>query len=226
MSTVDMNKPSPRNVPQQSRSQQRVDLILNTAADLFAEVGYETATTTAIAERAGISIGSLYRYFSDKSTILDALAARYCKEQGELFERVFTSDVVYLPLAVLLDRLVDPFLEMHSACPVYTHILLGTDGSADINIAFASQEIEQEAVKRLTGIFQQWAPYLDREQVLVTAMLCRATTKALISLRSSDPHAEQDEDFKAYLTAECKRMLLTYLEKTLGEDRSSKRRKL
>ena len=51
-----MSDYSVRNVPQQSRSQQRVDSILDTAAELITEVGYEAATTNAIAERAGICV--------------------------------------------------------------------------------------------------------------------------------------------------------------------------
>ena len=44
-----MDKPSSRAIPRQSRSQQTLDLILDTAADLFVEVGYENTTTNAIA---------------------------------------------------------------------------------------------------------------------------------------------------------------------------------
>ena len=103
-----MTDVSMRRTPQQARSQQRVDLILDVAADIFAEVGYESATTNAIAERAGVSIGSLYRYFPDKDAILHALSNRYYEQVRALFDEVFTKDVVYLPLPVLLDRLIDP----------------------------------------------------------------------------------------------------------------------
>ena len=54
---------SERRVPQQARSRERYNLILDSAARLFAEVGYEAATTNAIADVAGVSIGSLYQYF-------------------------------------------------------------------------------------------------------------------------------------------------------------------
>jgi DNA-binding transcriptional regulator YbjK len=59
--------------PQQSRSSNRVDRLLEAAAEVIAEIGYESATTNAIAERAGVSIGSLYRYFPDKQAILRTL---------------------------------------------------------------------------------------------------------------------------------------------------------
>jgi AcrR family transcriptional regulator len=206
-----MSDYSTRSVPQQSRSQQRVDSILDTAADLFTEVGYEAATTNAIAERAGISIGSLYRYFSDKDAILRALAARYHQEEQELFDKVLTDDVIYLPLVVLLDRLIDPFLEMYCTCPVYAHILLGTDVSADI--AAASQESEQEVIERLAGILVRVAPQIDTQQASLTAVICKAAVKSLISLRLSS----SDEVFQTRITAEVKRMMLAYLEVVLGK---------
>ncbi|MBN1427267.1 MAG: TetR/AcrR family transcriptional regulator [Anaerolineae bacterium] len=212
-----MSDYSIRSVPQQSRSQERVDSILGTAADLFTEVGYEAATTNAIAERAGISIGTLYRYFADKDAILRALAARYHREEQALFDQVFTDDVGYLPLPVLLDRLIDPFLDLYCGCPVYAHILLGTDVSADI--AAASQEIEQEVIERLADIMQKVAPQIDARQARLTAVICKSAVKSLISLRSSS----NDEDFRVQITSEIKQMLLAYLEKVLDETESQER---
>lgn len=211
---VNMSDYSVRSVPQQSRSQQRVDSILDTAAGLFTEIGYEAATTNAIAERAGISIGSLYRYFSDKDAILRALAARYHHEEQELFDKVLTDDVIYLPLPVLLDRLIDPFLEMHSICPVYAHILLGTDISADI--AAASREVEQEVVERLAATIQRVAPQIGEQQASLTAVVCKSAVKSLISLRTSSPN----EVFQSQITAEVKRMMLAYLGKVIEQSKA------
>jgi len=58
-----------RVAPQQERSERRLAAFLDAAAELFAEVGYEAATMTAIAERSGSSIGALYNYFPDKQAI-------------------------------------------------------------------------------------------------------------------------------------------------------------
>jgi AcrR family transcriptional regulator len=53
---------SMRRLPKQKRTQQRVERILEAAAEVFACVGYEAATTQAIAARAGTAIGSLLEY--------------------------------------------------------------------------------------------------------------------------------------------------------------------
>jgi AcrR family transcriptional regulator len=195
-----------RRLPQQDRSRRRVDLILDTAADLFAEIGYESATTNSIAERAGISIGSLYRYFSDKDAILRALAKRHQEQVRGIFDRVSMGDLVYLPLDVLLDRLVDPFVELHTACPAYKHILLGSDVSTDI--AAANEELDREIVRRMAQVLQLTASNMDAERAHLVATVCKAQVKALLSLVASS----QDREFQSRVTAEVKRMLQAYLE--------------
>jgi AcrR family transcriptional regulator len=207
-----MTEISIRRQPQQSRSQQRMDLILDTAADLFGRVGYENATTNAMAEQAGISIGSLYRYFPDKEAILRALAARYHQRSRALYDQIFNADLVYVPLSVLLDRLIDPFLEMYTLCPAYGHILLGADVSTEI--AAASAALEQEGVERIAGVLQLVAPHLDKSRAGIIAAVCKATVKALIALVTNSTSPE----FQAQVTVEVKRMLLAYLTPILNGD--------
>src|ERR1700683_4492827 len=66
--------------PQQERSTRRLADILDAAAEIFGEVGYEAATVTAIAERSGSSIGALYNYFPDKQSIAFTLVNQYAQE--------------------------------------------------------------------------------------------------------------------------------------------------
>jgi AcrR family transcriptional regulator len=199
-----------RRTPQQTRSQQRVDLILDVAADLFAREGYDPVTTNAIAAQAGISIGSLYRYFPDKDTILRALVHRYNEQLRALYDEVFTKDAVYLPLSVLLDRLIDPMVAFHIDCPAFKQILLGSDVSSDI--AEASTKLEEETTERIKGFLQLGVPDLDEEQALLIATVCKATVKSLFAMITPD----SDEEFRGRATAEVKRMLLAYLEPLLG----------
>lgn len=67
----------PMRAPQQERSRRRVAALLDAAAAEFAERGFATATTTAIAARAGVPIGSLYQWFADKDALLYGLADRH-----------------------------------------------------------------------------------------------------------------------------------------------------
>lgn len=73
--------------PQQERSRRTVDRILVAADRLIAEHG-SAVTTTAIATDAGVSVGALYRFFSDKRAIGQALADRYLDVAGERFGQI------------------------------------------------------------------------------------------------------------------------------------------
>jgi AcrR family transcriptional regulator len=63
--------------PKQTRSRDMKEKILHSALQLFCEKGYYKATTNEIAQKAGVSIGSLYSYFKDKDTIFLEILGRY-----------------------------------------------------------------------------------------------------------------------------------------------------
>jgi AcrR family transcriptional regulator len=65
-----------RNEPVQARSTARLAALLDAAAQVVHEIGYERLTTAMVAERAGASIGTVYRYFPDRIAVLQALSAR------------------------------------------------------------------------------------------------------------------------------------------------------
>ncbi len=65
-----------RNEPVQARSTARLAALLDAAAHVVDEIGYERLTTAMVAERAGASIGTVYRYFPDRIAVLQSLAAR------------------------------------------------------------------------------------------------------------------------------------------------------
>lgn len=65
-----------RNEPVQARSTARLTALLDAAASAVHELGYERLTTAMVAERAGASIGTVYRYFPDRIAVLQALASR------------------------------------------------------------------------------------------------------------------------------------------------------
>lgn len=67
-----------RRAPVQERSRQTVTRILDAAAAIADEHGVDAATTRAIADRAGVSYPSLYRFFPDREAILDELLEQHC----------------------------------------------------------------------------------------------------------------------------------------------------
>jgi AcrR family transcriptional regulator len=65
-----------RRIPRQSRAEETVSAILEAAAQVLEAGGLAAFTTNAVAERAGVSIGTLYQYFADKQALVRALAER------------------------------------------------------------------------------------------------------------------------------------------------------
>ena len=65
-----------RNEPVQARSTARLTRLLDAAAEVIDEIGFERLTTAMVAERAGASIGTVYRYFPDRIAVLQSLSVR------------------------------------------------------------------------------------------------------------------------------------------------------
>lgn len=96
----------PRKLPQQRRSRETVERILDAAARIFDESGY-AATTNEIAAEANLSVGSLYQYFPNKDALLVALAERHVADAAA----VLATELEQLrheepPLEVVVRRLV------------------------------------------------------------------------------------------------------------------------
>ena len=72
-----------RKTPSQARSAWTVDVILQAAAQVLEARGEDALTTKTVAERAGVSIGTLYQYFDNRDAILIALAEREAQRIGE-----------------------------------------------------------------------------------------------------------------------------------------------
>src|ERR1700722_10162709 len=74
--TKSRSRLEPRKLPVQSRSSETVNAVLEAAARILERHGFEGYTTNAVAERAGVSIGSLYQYFPSKDAVTVALIER------------------------------------------------------------------------------------------------------------------------------------------------------
>ncbi len=114
----------PRKTPKQQRSAATRARILDAAADVFGEFGYAAGTTNRIAERAGLSIGSLYQYFPDKDALLYALGERHVLAAVDALGEVFGRLRAGRPgLEETVRTLLCAVADLHRADPV-THRLL------------------------------------------------------------------------------------------------------
>ena len=71
---------SPRKHPTQARAKATVDAIIAAASQVLIAFGYERTTTARVAQRAGVSVGSLYQYFPNKEALVAALIERHADE--------------------------------------------------------------------------------------------------------------------------------------------------
>src|SRR5271163_4212783 len=108
----------PRKLPKQPRSEATVQAVLEAAAQVFERHGYAAGTTNRIAERAGVSIGTLYQYFADKDAILVALTEQHLQE-GIAALGPLLADLVEdpPPVRAALQRLTDGLLVLHRRHP-------------------------------------------------------------------------------------------------------------
>lgn len=100
-----------RNRPRQARSAARVELLLDVAAEVFEEVGYDAATTNLVASRADVPVGTLYRWFPDKAALAEGLTDRYLANLLSLVEELLAglhpAERISEFLRRVLQRLVD-----------------------------------------------------------------------------------------------------------------------
>ncbi|HEY0697369.1 MAG TPA: TetR/AcrR family transcriptional regulator, partial [Micromonospora sp.] len=127
--------------------------MLDACAELVDEVGYEGLTTTLLAERAGVAIGSVYQFFPDKRAIVQALTLRnmeaYLERLGERFTR---GDLANWWDGV--DAAIDEYITMHRQVPGFRTLHFGDvvdvhllDADRDNNGVIAEQ-LAQVLVER------------------------------------------------------------------------------
>ncbi len=79
---------NPRKEPNQERAKETVESIVGATAHILEKEGHEKVSTNRIAEKAGISIGSLYQYFPTKESIFSFMMERYVRSQTEMIDRI------------------------------------------------------------------------------------------------------------------------------------------
>jgi AcrR family transcriptional regulator len=113
-----------RRVPVQGRSVARVQRMLDACAELVDEVGYEGLTTTLLAERAEVAIGSVYQFFPDKRAIVQALTLRTMESYLQrLDERFASDDLTHWWDGV--DAAIDEYITMHRTVPGFRTLHFG-----------------------------------------------------------------------------------------------------
>mgnify|MGYP000067791568 CR=1 FL=1 len=97
-----------RKTPAQSRSRVTVDAIFEATIQVLLRVGMNGLTTTLVAERAGVSVGTMYQYFPNKQALVYALNERYLTALAERIEETCAAQTG-APLARMVEALIETY---------------------------------------------------------------------------------------------------------------------
>lgn len=156
----------------QQRGLRRIESILDAAEDVIAQHGYDGATTNQIALRAGISPGSLYQYFSNKSEVVEALARRHVTDYlgaGAGGGTESASALVDRSVSELVERLVHQLITFNLDHPAAKFLLAGTDLSPQL--AGAARALHVALHDQVEGLVAELAPRRRPDDVRRAAVL-------------------------------------------------------
>lgn len=117
--SIALKRPEPRAVPKQVRAQERRSAILLAANSFVMEGLVEDVTTTNIAQRANIPVGSVYRYFDDRTHILDELYRSAFAEIESDLERAQANSETGWPIGKTIHHLLSHFWKTARAHPTF-----------------------------------------------------------------------------------------------------------
>ncbi len=197
----------PRKQPLQQRSQTTVEYVLTAAAQVFEEHGYAAGTTNRIAERAGVSIGTLYQYFPNKEALAVALLERHLAE-GMRQLREWVGRAVAEPGGVheALRIFIEGMLDLHAERPRLQHILL-EETPLPPRLHDALLSAEAEAARTVAGLLRRY-PEVRHTNLARAAYLMVQTVETLTHRFAA--HPEHGLSRRAFAT-ELVTMLGAYL---------------
>ncbi|MFE4667758.1 TetR/AcrR family transcriptional regulator [Streptomyces sp. NPDC056716] len=195
-----------RRAPVQRRSAERLTRILDACADLLDEVGYDALSTRAVAQRAGVPIGSVYRFFGNKRAMADALAGRNLERYTERVRaRLGALDGDGWRAA--LDAVLDEYLAMKRTAPGFSLVDFGNQ----IPVGSRHDEPNHRVADRLAALLAgHLGRHPDDDALRRTFLVAVETADTLVHLAFRvDPQGD------AAIIEEMRKLLRAYLGRVL-----------
>lgn len=194
---------SGRRIPQQDRGERRVAEVLEAAASVIAEVGYDAATMTAMAERAGASIGALYQYFPNKEAIAHALRHQYGNEMEASWSPL-AEQGAKLSVRQMVDAIFDVMTDFMDNRPAYIPLM-------NIPRDYKRDPARRNRLREhFASLFRQKQPELAHDEAFRIANVVFQIVKGMNPLYAEANRAERIE-----IVREFKLLLTTYLSARL-----------
>ena len=181
----------PRKSPVQARSTASVEAILKGTIQVLLKVGKERLTTTRVAARAGVSVGTLYQYFPNKSALLRAALQRHMDEVALALETV-CSEQAGNSLEEMATAVVTSFLEAKMKDAKASVALYSV--SSDVDGARIVREMGLKANRSIVAMLATATNELTADPQLVASML--QATMAGVSrrlLESASPESDYEK---------------------------------
>ncbi|MBF6637423.1 TetR/AcrR family transcriptional regulator [Rouxiella silvae] len=197
---------NPRKQPQQVRSQMTVDAIFEATIQVLLSDGLQRLTTIRVAERAGVSVGTLYQYFPQKQALLFAVLQRHLEMMSETME-LATQSAHNLPLSTMVNIVVSAFMAAKTENVLQASALYSVAGELDSRDYV--REIETRNRARLEAMLET-ATDVHFDDLKTTAfMFSGALVGPIRLLLESQPQPETIRAFGHQLESLC----LGYLER-------------
>jgi len=195
---------TPRRKPSQERSRDRVERILDATAELLVDTPIDKITTAAIAETAGVPIGSVYQYFPNKLAVLAELARRVMEQVDVKTASLITEDFGVLPWDQAIDRAIDATMEGYAGQPGYLQLLLSIRPTPEFR---AITDESNERVAAMLAFHPALQAVIPPDRI---QLVTRAAIQAVNALQDW-ALSEDDPDLTIRIIAEMKTLLKGYL---------------
>jgi AcrR family transcriptional regulator len=186
----------PRKLPVQARSSASVNAILEATVQVLLHLGKERLTTTRVAARAGVSVGTLYQYFPNKNALLQAVLKRHFNDVTTTVERVCREHQSHT-LRQMATALVTAFLQAKMK-DVRTSVALYSV-SSDIDGAKIVRHMGKRSNKAIVDMLSTAIEPLRSDPQLMAEMLQGALAGVSRRLLESDAPEAQFEAFRSEL---------------------------
>jgi AcrR family transcriptional regulator len=168
---------SPRKAPRQSRSAVTVTAILDATARILVERGYAATSTNAVAERAGVSVGSLYQYFPNTDALIAALHTRHIEQMRVVIERSFDK-AMHGSLEEALGELIEGAVEAHRV-EADLHLVLQHQ-LAGLDVVVAHDSFDMVLEDRVFELLRRHRDRIKVPDLRLAAYMLIHSTHALI----------------------------------------------
>ncbi|MGY2290947.1 TetR family transcriptional regulator [Pseudomonas sp. SDO528_S397] len=188
MTTRPTTRITSRKQPQQARSTELVAAILQAATQVLAQEGAPRFTTARVAERAGVSVGSVYQYFPNKAAILFRLQSDEWQQTSQMLSEILQD--THQPPLTRLRTLVHAFIR--SECEEAQMRIALSDSAPLYRDAPQAHEVRAQGQRIFQAFMLEWLPQAPPEHRELACDLILTTLSSVGKTFSGSPRTADE----------------------------------